>query len=368
HLAAHRDPLELRTFLEPEVLDHYYDEQTWLRATAQTRYPDSVVALTRHLLWQKNLSDREAEYAPDLVVTARSGWYFGTRSTPGTTHGYPLADSMRASWFVSGPGVRRQTRVMAPCRLVDLTPTILRLAGVECDQDWFDGKPVLSFLESSGHTGEDQASHVQAVFWQDLDLEAWKTLDYRPQPESRFNPRSINRPEQRYDLNNTAYNLVAIADASVFRVLDDVIVPRRRRPGLFASGVSRVETRLKQSDRPWVVQGAQALNMSEIALTDYSVTSLGNLQRISGTVDWIQKRSDFVTERVGGTGKSRPVSMFDQGVDYGQAGFWELYRFGQRLIVQTLDESILNGAENLVDKSMNSVRQEPDEIVVPAPR
>ena len=97
------DPLKLLRHISPERLNSYYDEQTWLQGTAHTEYPDGVVALTRHMLWQENLRTREQEYAPDLVVTARSGWYFGSKSTPGTTHGYPLASSMRSCWYVSGP-------------------------------------------------------------------------------------------------------------------------------------------------------------------------------------------------------------------------------------------------------------------------
>jgi len=360
-----RDPLELRTLVEPQILEHYYDERTWLRATAQTRYPDSVVALTRHMLWQKNLTERELEYAPDLVVTARSGWYFGTKSTKGTTHGYPLADSMRASWFVSGPNVRRQTRIEAPCRLVDLTPTILQLAGVDFDSNWFDGEAVTAFLDGDQPGDGSAAPDLQAVYWHDLDLNGWESLQYRPQPKSLYSPGSINRPDQRFDINNTAYNLVAVADASIFRLLDDALTPRQARPGMIASGLARTEARLRQSERSWVVQGTQVLNASEITLMDYSVTSLGNLQRISGTVDWVQQRTDTVAGHVGEPGKSVPVTAIDLGVDRVQSGFWELYRFGQRLIVQTLDEVVLNGTENIFDQSLNSIRQAPAEVVVP---
>lgn len=365
NLSAKRDPLELRTLLEPAIFERYYDERTWLNATSQTRYPDSVVTLTRHLLWQENLREREPEYAPDLVVTARSGWYFGTKSSPGTMHGYPLADSMRASWFVSGPKVRRQTRIDQPCRLVDLTPTILRMAGVDVDEDWFDGEAVMTIFEPEvQHVAGQADSQVEAVYWSDLDLEAWRGMDYSPLPYSPRGPTSINDQDRRFDLNNTAYNLVGVADASVFRVVDDVIFPFRGRPGRVSTRVDQTETRLRRSDRLWVAQGTQAINASEVALGDYSFTSLGNLQRVSGVVDWVQGRSDFVTDRVGGPGKSRPVTAADRAVDLGQDGFWEVYRFGQRLAVQALDEAILNGIENTVDRAVNSISQEPAEIVV----
>ena len=63
--------------------------------TAPGKYPDCVVALSRHMLWSDSLDEQEREHAPDLVVTARPGWCFGTEATPGTTHGYPFSDSMR---------------------------------------------------------------------------------------------------------------------------------------------------------------------------------------------------------------------------------------------------------------------------------
>ena len=133
---------------------------------------------------------------------------------------------------------------------------------------------------------------------------------------------------------------------------------------MLSNRVDRAESQLRRSERPWVAQTPHALNFSEVTLGDYSFTSLGNLQRVSGTIDWVQGRSDYLTQRVGDPGKSRPVAATDKAVDVGQAGFWEMYRFGQRLIVQTLDESILNGIENAVDQSVNSFGQEPAEIVV----
>ena len=366
-LAAKRDPLELRTFIEPEIFEGYYDERTWLNATSQTRYPDSVVALTRHMLWQENLKERQSEYAPDLVVTARSGWYFGTKSSPGTMHGYPLADSMRASWFASGPNVRRQARVDHPCRLVDLTPTILRMASVDVDESWFDGEPVMTMFEPEVLTVANGASPVEAVYWSDLDLSAWGELNYSPNPYSAYGPVSINDADRRFDLNNSVYSLIGIADASIFRVADDVLFPTRPRPGKLATKVDEVDSRLRRSERSWVAQGSRALNFSEVALGDYSLYSLGNLQRVSGAVDWVQGRSGAVADRVGGSGKSRPVLAADRAVDVGQDGFWEAYRFGQRLIVQALDEAILNGIENTVDQTINSISQEPAEILVEQP-
>jgi hypothetical protein len=86
------DPLKLLARVRPGFLAQFHDEQTWLYVTATSDYPDAVVTLTRHMLWQESIIDQEQEYAPDLVVTARYGWLFGAQNTPGTTHGYPLVE------------------------------------------------------------------------------------------------------------------------------------------------------------------------------------------------------------------------------------------------------------------------------------
>ena len=106
------------------------------------------------MLWQENLAEQELEHAPDLVVTARAGWYFGIDAALGTTHGYPLADSMRASFFVSGPNVRRASRVPEPCRLADLTPTILDMIGYRVETGDFDGHPLRNIYQTgAGNAG-----------------------------------------------------------------------------------------------------------------------------------------------------------------------------------------------------------------------
>src|SRR5262249_60605444 len=115
-------------------------QQPSLWATAKSDSPDGVLPLPRHMLWQEAIKPQEREYAPDLVVTARHGWLFATQNTPGTTHGYPLAESVRATWYVSGPNIRRGARVEVPCRLADLTPTILELPEPEYDPQRVDGQ------------------------------------------------------------------------------------------------------------------------------------------------------------------------------------------------------------------------------------
>lgn len=398
------DPLGLTKFLSERHFTHYFSEHAWLEATALTEYPDAIVTLTRHMLWQGNLQARKSEFAPDLVITARPGWYFGTQETPGTTHGYPLADSMRASWFVSGPNIRRGARIDSPCRLVDLTPTILDMVGIPVDPGWFDGHSRRQMFETGDPNGEPDralidtaslsryaagiarvfeheqiadplqlASHSpatklvdavpQAIQWQDVDLQAWHPLEYRPNAESSRKPFSINRPNQVVDLNNTFYNAAAISDMSVFRVFDDVLFPlAKTRP--VSHRVEQFDKRLRYNDREWLAAGARVLNVSEASVSDYTTTSLGNMQRANDMVDWVQDRGTALDRKITGESESTANQVLNRALDGTQSGFWEAYRLAQRVVVKAVDETLLNGIENVTDRTINSLNREPAEIVV----
>ncbi len=261
-------------------------------------------------------------------------------------HGYPTADAMRASWFISGPNIRKGARIDRPCRLADLTPTILSIVSPNVDQSWFDGHAMRQIYRSESSKIDEQP---QLVFWDDVNLRAWQPLEYQPRQVSPDRPLTINRPASRFDLNNTAYNVAAVTDVSIFRVFD-------------ARRVEKADAGWRRSDRTWLAEGARAINISEASLSDYSFTSLGNLQRVSGAVDWVQGRTEAARWRP----TEQPVrpTRANRAVDLGQEAFWETYRFGQSLLIQTLDETLLNGIENSVDRAVNSTRQTPSEILV----
>ncbi len=363
-LAAENDPLDLLHHLPRRMLAYYHDERKWLRITDGTRYPDSVVTLTRHMLWQEGLQYREAEYAPDLVVTARPSWYFGHRSSPGTAHGYLLRDCMRASWFISGPNIRRGARIDDPCRLVDLTPTILEMVGISVEAKEIDGTPLRTIYEPI-QTAHDVVAHP--VYFSGVDLDAWQPLDYTPLPPYEHLPLSINRPSSAFDLNNIAYNILSVSEWSPLRIFDDVLFPLSRRQGPVTQFVEHVDERVRHSGADWAAEGAQALDIPDVALGDYSLTSLGNLKRVDGAVDWVQQRSLNLDRRVARRVDRKYLPgtrLVHSSVDHVQRGFWELYRFAQRVIVQVLDETILNGIEDATDRAINAGRSLPSEIIV----
>jgi arylsulfatase A-like enzyme len=365
------DPLGLTEVVPMADWGEHLNEQEWLTITAKTRYPDSVVALTRHMLWQDNLAYREGEYAPDLVVTAKPNWYFGTKSSPGTMHGYPFRESMRATWFVSGPNIRRGARLAQPVRLADLTPTILHLIEFEDDEVEFDGRIVTEIFQPDPSV---QPSPVDVpVYWQDVDLAAWQSLAYQPATQYEHLPWTINRPERGYDLSNIAYNLVAIGDISVWRIFDDVVSPLTGGEDYLTNFIEDLEQQSWKLGRP-AGEAAEVIDLSGLTVGDYSQTSVGHLQRVDRAVDWVQARSEELDRALVkpiGFEQSPPVEWTNYGIDAAQFTIWESYRFVHRVAIELLDETLLNGLENATDRGVHELNQVPAEekvirVVTPA--
>ena len=345
------DPLGLIEHLHPRLLAYYHDESSWLRLTATCNYPDCIVALSRHMLWQENLSEQEIEHAPDLVVTARPGWFFGTEATAGTTHGYPFRDSMRASFFVSGPNVRRAAQIEEPCRLVDLTPTMLDMLGFRMDTGDFDGHPLRNIYEpaataqaSASGTQTQQVKHSDAdapetrpVYWDDVDLKAWNKLPYNARPAYEHLPWTIHHPYKPYDIHNIAYDILAISDFNVLRIVDDVLYPVANGRPYVTEAAEWVEAKLRASQIPALSNATDALSVSTTTIGDYSFTSAGNMKRIDGTIDWTQNRARAIDKRIArrwGREETPGTAAVNKVIDRVRWWFWEGYRFGERIIAE----------------------------------
>ncbi len=358
------DPLGLLAVLMPAELNEYRDESEWLRLSLTTPYPDGVVVMTRHMLWQENLRHREGEYAPDIVVTARPGWFFGRDSSPGTMHGYPNHDAMRASWFVSGPGIRKGVTIESPCRLVDLTPTILELTGIPTNAGEMDGSPVRTIHESNERLDGLQLVS-RPLFWNQLDLAAWNRIAYSPVDRYPDMPMTSNHPHHPFDLNNITYNVMAIADWNVAQLVDKMHAPVTGNDRLLSGTIENLEETIRRNGPDWAAEGISVMNPSQLSIADYSVTSLGNLGRIDGAVDWMQNRRlsiDGYIARPLGRDNLPGVAETHEAIDGVQSAFWEVYRFGQRVVVQLLDETLLNGIENNTDHTLNAFRSIPAEV------
>ncbi len=401
-----RDPLGLTQVVDASFLREWHNEREWLETQNPTQYPDSVVALSRHMLWQNNIAPQEADAAPDLVITARPGWYFGNQSSPGTMHGYPLPDSMRACMFVAGPNIRRGARIDSPCRLADLAPTLLDMVGSGIRMDHFDGQPIRSIYQpdvlhlptpmfsqhiqqspfpvqlasaddthglSSKITARSPAGDItltsgqvmRAVFWDSVDLKAWQPVSFQPVSEYPDQPLTINHPASPYDLNNVAYNALLFTELSVFRIMDDVISPLTRGRHPFMTATDRVDLALRHHRSEWVSESANVIDLTNATIWDYQITSQTNLRRINAAVDYVQRREQDIEENLADvTGQSQlPTSkLLHRSVDVTQLGFWNLYGFGQRTLVQLLDETLIQGIENSTDRALNATRPMPAEI------
>jgi arylsulfatase A-like enzyme len=374
------DPLGLVEHLHPRLLTYEHDENEWLRLTALSKYPDAVVAITRHMLWQENLSELELEHAPDLVVTARSGWYFGIGAALGTTHGYPLADSMRPTFFVSGPGVLKSARVEEPCRLTDLTPTILDMIGYGVETGDFDGHALRNIYQTvpAAPPAAQQVVHTDVeppetrpLYWDDVDLKAWKPLQPALRPEYEHKPLTIHHPYSPYDLHNVAYNLLSISDFNVLRFFDNALSPFDNGRPIATQAFEFVGDQFRHSKIPAVSDAADALDVSTTTIGDYSFTSAGNMKRIDGVIDWLQHRVnevDGVLARPFGAQQSPGVATANKTVDGFQWWFWDTYEFGQRVVGEYLDEGILNGMENAADRNLNQSHLLPAQMIVEPPQ
>ena len=386
------DPLRLYDVLQPRLLEYPHDERTWLRMTAESMYPDSIVTLTRHMLWQENLRHREDEYAPDFVVTARAGWYFDRVNSPGTMHGYPLADAMRASMFVSGPNIRKGARIEEPCRLVDLTPTLLEMSGHAKIDRKFDGTPLRLFYRNSEtepadsdlalpvaqrragekyslavHHREFEPVVARSVFWDEIETGAAGDINYEPTKPYGHLPYTINDANSPWDVNNMAYSLMSIPDWNLYRLFDDVISPVSRKKDYVIEHVETLDLNARRVAPGWVADGLNSLHVDSITLNDYNILSQGNLSRIDRSIDWVQGRSLAVDKSIArslGMGVNPISKGIHKGIDATQYAFWDVYRLGQRTMIKVLDETILNGIEDQTAAAVNSWDQLPAERIV----
>jgi hypothetical protein len=281
---------------------------------------------------------------------------------------------------VSGPNIRRGARVQAPCRLADLTPTILELTGTNFDPEKFDGRPLRNIYETPDapvvRQGADNPHRTvdydddtdpkvfeRPMYWRDFDLRAWRPLIYTPIEVYGHAPISINDPNNGWDLNNIAYDAMAIGDWSVFRLVDDLLSPLTPGRTKVDRTIQRAERRVSHNRHSWVGDGVQALNVPEVSLSDYSFTSVGNLRR----VDWLQERGTRLDDKLAAKTRHRTVigaPVANTVIDTVQGSAWELYKFAQRVMVVVLDEVVLNGIENGVDATINTFRKTPAEVIV----
>jgi len=125
------DPLGYSAAMPPSMLyGKPHTAQEWLKATADTEYPDLVPQIMAYF---------DAPRAGDILVFAAPGWDFHNRNKAG--HGGVRPGERFTVMLLAGPGVPHERRT-APVRSVDLAPTLLDLLGRPVPAD-LDGRSLL---------------------------------------------------------------------------------------------------------------------------------------------------------------------------------------------------------------------------------
>lgn len=225
----------------------------------------------------------------------------------------------------------------------------------------------ISQLSPDGEITLTSGQVMRAVFWDSVDLQAWQPINYEPVREYPDQPLTINHPASPYDLNNVAYNAMLLTELSIFRIMDDVVSPltRGRRP--FMTATDRVDLALRHHRSQWVSESANVIDLTNATFWDYQPTSQTNMRRINSAVDYVQHRSEDLERRISDVTEQPqfPGSrLLHRSVDATQSGFWNLYGFAQRTVVQLLDETLIQSVENSTDRALNAARPMPAEIRV----
>lgn len=356
------DPLLLAGKVNCCLFNQWHDEETWLRITLGSLYPDGVVAMARHMLWKPELEAREKEYGVDLVITAKPGWVFNTTNTPGSAHGHPFHETMNNTWFVAGPNIRAGAIVSQPVRSVDVTPTLLDMVGIDTTDMGFDGKPVRAFYQANEN--EPQVT-VMPIFWQDIDMHAWPSIAWEPRDVYPRQPKSVNQPMNFWDLSNLTYNAASVREVSVNRIVDDTsrfvttrLLQQRSREDQSLKALYR-EARQDLDEGPLDVP---QLQLNKVALGDYTWTSEGNLSRGKSIVSWARNRTrkfDSVVSAPFGGKSFLGTQIAGKAIDAADYSASELRRVGSRIAVQATDRWVLSNAEDSVDRIINAGQAEP---------
>ena len=352
------DPLHLVTHASTEFLAREHDEQAWLTVMKDSQYPDAVVSLARSMLWVPSIDSTARHHAPDIVLTASRGWYFGKKPTAGTMHGHPLRDAMFSTWFVSGRGIRKNTRITTPCRLTDLTPTILDCLGRLPVDQRFDGRPIRQFHETA--TPAPKPSPITRA---DVLLTDWSAIETSHRPSAEELPRTVNAPHSPSDVNTVIHNVASLPSWNPMRLFDDLL--HGPHAAGVTSGLEQAEdtARTRLPGRWHSTPGV--FRLSDLAFSDYNPTSDGNLFRIDRLVDSLQSASgDRPADQAVGS-RPGPLAPLHRMIDGLQTLRLEISNSGQRILVEAVDDSLAGWLESVADLVINTDHRVPAEIVVP---
>jgi hypothetical protein len=257
-----------------------------------------------------------------------------------------------------------------------MTPTILDMIGYRVETGDFDGHPLRNIYQTAAaeppttqrvvHTDNDPPE-TRPVYWDDVDLKAWKKLDPALRPEYEHRPLTVHHPYSPYDMHNMAYDLLSISDFNVLRFFDEALSPFDNGRPVVTQAFGWVGDHFRHSSVPAIADAADALDVSTTTIGDYSFTSAGNMKRVDGTIDWLQHRLSAVDGAVArqfGSEQTPGVAAANKLVDGAQWWFWDVYQFSQRVAAEWIDEGVLNSIQDTADRGLNQSRLQPAQIIV----
>lgn len=115
------------------------------------------------LVWQlKTLGQLDNTY---FIYTSDNGYHIGHRRQKGGKR-LPYEEDTRVPLFIRGPGIPPRSVNNDLTTMVDLAPTILKLAGGQLRED-FDGMPLRLFGNSGGQSPQGQPPYEDPTYVRD---------------------------------------------------------------------------------------------------------------------------------------------------------------------------------------------------------
>ncbi len=293
-----KDPLgylgseAFRTALEenPKWLEEWHDDRTWLAMTADSNYPDAVVAFAHQQLEDPTQPRVEANERYDFFVVASRGWNFATgRVKPAVHHGAPQYEGTHIPFMVSGPNIAKGARVVRPARIIDVLPTLLDIVGITHEDAALDGSAVREIWASPDAT--PSATSPRAV-----PLAVDLSPSYPPPDERVEHAALIHDPEEWYDLHNIATDLTGFFLQELVNLFDgplDTVIPGQERRPISSTIDYLVRSYGKLPENKLRTRPAElfeALRLRHITIGEFinPVQSLQHVDRAVGVVRWGQ--------------------------------------------------------------------------------
>lgn len=141
----------------PRWLAAYHTGAEWLRATYKTDYPGCVDTIALYFRWDGPASEKSpAPLQPSILLFSNRGWVFESaisldnrhENTIGSRHGMAFREATNNCLFISGPGIRKNTIIETPHRMVDIMPTVLEMMGQDASLAGMDGTPIREIWEN----------------------------------------------------------------------------------------------------------------------------------------------------------------------------------------------------------------------------